>query len=340
MSLINAQYKEVLIIQTAHIGDVILALPVAQSLAKDYPGVKIHFLVRKGNEILLENHPSIQTVWTLDRSSKVSSVLSLIHELRTFRFDAVINLQRFFTSGLITALIKGKEKIGFHKNPFSFLYKRKIRHRIEPRTFQKGMYHEVDRNLKCIKHASKISERIPKLFPGASSFQKIKLINGESSYYVIAPSSVWFTKALPIHHWIDLCNKLIQNADIYIIGAPSDQKLADQIITQSSIHPKNKIKSLCGQFSLMDSAALIKGAKRLYCNDSAPLHMATAMNTPVSVFFCSTITEFGFGPLSDDSQVLEVKDLDCRPCGIHGKKVCPKGHFKCADEMPMDLVNL
>ena len=69
-----------------------------------------------------------------------------------------------------------------------------------------------------------------------------------------------------------------------------------------------------------------------FTNDSAPLHFASAVNAPVTAIFCSTIPEFGFGPLSDVAHTIETEEkLLCRPCGLHGKKACPQGHFKCAD---------
>jgi heptosyltransferase-2 len=72
-----------------------------------------------------------------------------------------------------------------------------------------------------------------------------------------------------------------------------------------------------------------------YVNDSAPLHLASALNAPVTAFFCSTIPEFGFYPLSDKSEVIEVKNLECRPCGLHGYRSCPKSHFKCGNEIKL-----
>ena len=69
-----------------------------------------------------------------------------------------------------------------------------------------------------------------------------------------------------------------------------------------------------------------------YTNDSAPMHFASAVNAPVSAIYCSTVPSFGFGPLSDQHFVFETdKDLDCRPCGLHGKKQCPEGHFNCSE---------
>jgi heptosyltransferase-2 len=68
-----------------------------------------------------------------------------------------------------------------------------------------------------------------------------------------------------------------------------------------------------------------------YVNDSAPMHFASAVNAPVTAIYCSTIPAFGYGPLSDNSNIVETHEqLSCRPCGLHGYKACPQGHFKCA----------
>jgi heptosyltransferase-2 len=89
--------------------------------------------------------------------------------------------------------------------------------------------------------------------------------------------------------------------------------------------------NLCGQLSFLQSAALMKDALMNYVNDSAPMHFASAVNAPVTAIYCSTLPAFGFGPLSDNSRVVEIREnLYCRPCGLHGKKACPEGHFRCA----------
>jgi heptosyltransferase-2 len=83
----------------------------------------------------------------------------------------------------------------------------------------------------------------------------------------------------------------------------------------------------------------MKGAKMNYVNDSAPLHIASAMNAPVTAIFCSTVPEFGFGPLSDRSRVVEIQeDLYCRPCSVHGLNECPEQHFKCALRIPVSAL--
>jgi heptosyltransferase-2 len=98
---------------------------------------------------------------------------------------------------------------------------------------------------------------------------------------------------------------------------------------------------LAGQLSLLQSAALMSKAKRNFVNDSGPLHLCSAMDAPVTAVFCSTIPSFGFGPLSKDSKVVQTAlGLACRPCGLHGRKECPEGHFKCGTSInTVDLLN-
>ena len=155
--------------------------------------------------------------------------------------------------------------------------------------------------------------------PATEEFQK-------QAYYCLAPASVWFTKQAPEAVWVQLMKQLNETgASIYLIGGPDDKNLLDKIIETSKV----KAINLAGKLSIMQSAALMKGATRAFVNDSGPLHIASAMNTPVTAFFCSTVSDFGFGPLSDDAKILEIKDLACRPCGLHGHQECPQGHFKC-----------
>jgi heptosyltransferase-2 len=114
------------------------------------------------------------------------------------------------------------------------------------------------------------------------------------------------------------------------LGAPGDNELCEKI--KADVKHKN-IVILAGKLNLLQSCALMQKATMNYVNDSAPLHLASSVNAAVTAFFCSTVPAFGFGPLSTNSHIKEVKDLDCRPCGLHGHKKCPKGHFKCGNDM-------
>ena len=127
-----------------------------------------------------------------------------------------------------------------------------------------------------------------------------------------------------------------QGRSLYLLGGPNDKQLCDEIILKSKV---NSVLNLAGKLSFMQSAALMKDAKMNFVNDSGPLHFASAMNAPVVAFFCSTVPDFGFGPLSEQTQILQVEKLDCRPCGLHGHKSCPKKHFKCGNDLDLSKID-
>lgn len=316
--------NRILIIQTAFLGDVILATPLVSELKRLFPSVEISFLVKKGNESLISGHPEINHVYVFDKSKgKYKNMLSLIKDFRKEKFDLVINLHRFGSSGIITALSGGSKKFGFRKNPFSFTYSNKFEHSIG------NSIHEVSRNLSLIKEFGAQDLVRPSLYPSPHDEEFVQQYKSES-YITAAPASVWFTKQLEKDKWIELLKK--QNNAIYLLGAPSDYELCEEIRSNLNSNAHN----LAGKLSLLQSAALMKDAEMNYVNDSGPMHIASAMNAPVTAFFCSTVPEFGFGPLSDDSKVVQVENLDCRPCGLHGHKSCPKGNFRCSHDINLD----
>lgn len=315
--------NRILIIQTAFLGDVILATPVVSELHRIFPNSEIDVLVKKGTESLLANNPKIHTVFTFDKSAgKFKGIRSLIRQFRKNNYDLTINLHRFGSSGLIAGLSGAKMRYGFKKNPFSFLYTKKFDHKIGDGT------HEVSRNLSLISEFGAEHVLRPELFPSQEDLNRVKPFQQES-YLCIAPASVWFTKQLPEEKWIELLNKNL-DVKIYALGGPNDSELIERIL-QRSTHKNTE--NLSGKLGLLQSAALMQRAQRNYVNDSGPLHLASSMNAPVTAYFCSTVPDFGFGPLSDDSEIKEVENLDCRPCGLHGHKECPQGHFKCGKEI-------
>jgi len=314
----------ILVIQTAFLGDVILASPVWENLRAAFPQAQIDVVVKKGNESLLSGHPFLHRVFVFDKQDKFKNLLVLGKTLRAQQYDLVVNLQRFASSGILTLLAKGKESRGFQKNPLSLFFSKRYPHEMKPD------WHEVDRNLCLISDLVPTPIRRPRLFPSKEDLNSIQIYQ-ELSYYCLAPTSVWFTKQAPQEIWLELIDKLSQTKNkIFLLGASSDRTYLDEIVKNTR---SAQVVNLAGQLSLLQSAALMAGAKHNYVNDSGPLHLASATNAPVSAFFCSTVPEFGFGPLSDHSDVIEVKNLDCKPCGLHGHRSCPKGHFKCGKDL-------
>jgi heptosyltransferase-2 len=162
------------------------------------------------------------------------------------------------------------------------------------------------------------------LYPTEQDLAKAGAYKGQP-YITVAPVSVWFTKQYPAGKWISFIRQLPSAYKVYLLGAPSDGELCEHISRETGA------ASLAGQLSFLQSAALMKDAAMNYVNDSAPMHFASSVNAPVTAVYCSTIPGFGFGPLSDRRFIVEIQEpLDCRPCGLHGYKACPLGHFKCA----------
>lgn len=320
--------KKILVIQTAFIGDVILTTPIFSELKRIFPECTIDILVRKGNESLLDNNPFVSTVFILDKKkSKISEFSRLIHLFRKSKYDEIINLHRYLSSGILTVLGGSKITTGFQSNPLGFLFTNKIIHSL------KEGKHEVERNLNCILRYGASNFVRPALYPSEKDFHKVNPYKTEV-YFCLAPASVWVTKMLPMDKWIELIDLLKTKGKIYLLGGPGDFDLCELLKQRANVQ---NVENLAGKLSFLESAALMKHAYRNYVNDSGPLHICSAVNAKVSVFFCSTVTNFGFGPLSEDSKVLEVKNLGCRPCGIHGYKKCPKGDFKCGNEIILEV---
>ncbi|MBS1647076.1 MAG: glycosyltransferase family 9 protein [Bacteroidetes bacterium] len=321
----NPHFKKILVIQTAFIGDAILATAVLESIHKKFPEAELHILVRNGNESLFEQHPYLKKVWVWNKKQKkVKNLFGLIVQIRKQKFDWLINLHRFASSGLITVFSKARITCGFNKNPFSFLFSYQVSHIIG-----NGM-HETERNHLLLKKYIETEVSKPKLYPSSVSFQKIQAYVA-SPFVCMAPASVWFTKQLPKQKWIELCDKTDVKNTIYLLGAKGDETLCKEI-KASTTH--KQIEVLCGTLSLLDSCALMQQAQMNYVNDSAPLHLASSVDAPVTAFFCSTIKEFGFYPLSTHSKIVEaIPAPSCRPCGLHGYKQCPKKHFDCGNHI-------
>jgi lipopolysaccharide heptosyltransferase II len=315
--------KQILLIQTAFTGDVVLATPLIEKLHHYYPDAAIDFLVKKGNESLLQGHPFLREVMIFNKKEKKGKeIFRLLRAIRKKKYDVVVNMHRFGSSGLLAGFSRGKERIGFDKNPFSFRYTKKITHEIG------NGKHETRRNLELIEHLTDMHTQMPKLYPSETDEKLVSFHKSKSPYICIAPTSVWFTKQWPVEKWVELLKRVPSAYQIYLLGAPGDRAVCDDILRRAA---RENTANLCGQLSFLQSASLMRDAKMNFVNDSAPLHFASAMNAPVTAIFCSTVPKFGFGPLSDDSMVAEIDiDLYCRPCGIHGYQQCPELHFRCA----------
>ena len=331
----------ILVIQTAFIGDVVLATALLQNLHAAYPAATIDILVRQGADELFTDHPYINKVHVWNKKkNKYQHLFQIIQTIRRIKYDVVINVQRYLATGIITVLSGAKKTIGFHKNPLSFLFSETVKHqfgaaadaaeRAAAQNSNSASLHETSRNHALLASLTTAPVAKPALYPSAANFAAVQKWQG-APYICMSPGSVWETKKMPAQNWIDLINAVPTNYTIYLMGAPNETALCAEILSGSS---REGVINIAGQLNLLEAAALIKGARLNYVNDSAPMHLASATGAPVAAIYCSTIPAFGYGPLSSVQFIVEtLEHLPCKPCGLHGKKACPLGHFNCGHKI-------
>lgn len=323
MPIASSSSPATLLIQTAFIGDVILMTALLEYLHQAEPATPVDVLVRRGNEGLLAGHPHVRRVWVWDKKHrKYAALWELLGQIRTAKYGRVVTLQRFASTGFLTAFSGAPERIGFAKNPLSRFFTRRVPHVIGNGT------HEVERNLRLLTDAVPTPLVAPRLYPTAADEAAVVPYTTDGPYICLAPTSVWFTKQYPEEKWLELLTGLSAGLRVYLLGGPPDVGACERLAAASG---RENVVSIAGKIGLLAAAALMRGAVMNYVNDSAPMHLCSAVGAPVTAIFCSTVPAFGFGPLAPVSFVVETKEpLACKPCGLHGHAACPLGHFRCA----------
>jgi heptosyltransferase-2 len=195
--------------------------------------------------------------------------------------------------------------------------------------------HEVDRNLQLLRPLgiTPDGKESPHLFPSSEDrlvvdrFLALNKISDSQQLIGIAPGTVWNTKRWHIEGFIKLSQRLAADGfHIVLIGGPEDAARCRDIC--SNVGARG-VTSSAGFFTLLQSAEMIRRCRLLVSNDSAPMHLAVGMQTPVVAIFGATIPEFGFAPYGRYDVVIETNGLPCRPCSIHGGDRCPITTFDC-----------
>jgi len=319
--LLHRKLNRILIIQTAFLGDVILATPLVRALKQTLPGARLEVLLIPETRTILRHNPYISDILTFDKRklrNKFFSLFRLILEIQKRQYDLAISVQSSLTSSLIMVLGGIPMRLGFSRQKFlthavphpSGLHKiQKVLRLMEPLTDQKfDMQTELHWTAAEADRADQIITPLRE--------RRTPIVG-------IAPGSIWYTKRWLKEYYAELVNLLEhEHIQSVLIGGAEDHRLCEFIRAGS-----NAI-NLAGALSVLESAALIERLDLMVTNDSAPLHIANAVKTDVIAIFGPTVTDFGFYPFRKNDLVIEV-ELDCRPCSSHGGKKCPLKHHHC-----------
>jgi heptosyltransferase II len=321
-----------LVVQTSFIGDTILTTPLLTQLANRGP---VDVVTTPASSSLLANHPAVRAVIAYDKRGADAGLLGFLRlasRLRRAKYDAAFLAQGSLRSALLALVARVPSRIGFASSAGSRLYTTKVPYRDD--------LHHAARLLQLSRPNGREpseEETGPSLAPGDAERTAVdallrasELAPGER-LIALAPGSVWATKRWP--YYTELAQKLADVGRIVIVGGPSDTTLATEILSAVP-----DAIDATGALSLLDSAELIRRCGVIVTNDSAPLHLASAMKTPTVAIFGPTVPDFGFGPLAPSRVVVGHESLACRPCDRHGPRRCPLKHFRCMRELTPELV--
>jgi heptosyltransferase-2 len=335
----NRKPVKILIIQTAFLGDVVLALPLVQALKKIDNNCLIDFLCIPQTSGVLENNPFIRKAIVYDKKgkNKLDKFIDVVRKIKAGSYDVVFCLQRHFRSSLIAYLSKAKLRIGFNNSSASVLMTRKI-------PYQKSM-HEIQRNLTLLEALPALREdeydfdTVPKLFPDEKDNYIVTQLLGsgfKDNYISIAPCSKWFTKQITQSKAEQIIKTLFEKKlRVVLIGGYEDFNYCKQLEKSGN---NDKLLNLCGRLTPLQSYLVISRSKVLITTDSAAQHLGAASETPVVLIYGSTNPSFGFYPLTSRHIIVENNTLDCRPCTNHGKQKCPLKHFKCIEDLDVNMI--
>jgi heptosyltransferase-2 len=322
-----------LVIQTSFLGDVVLATPLIANLAGRGP---VDVLATPLGASLLQNNPHVRRLIIYDKRRRdrgPSGILRIANSVRNPDRDATAYLaQGSVRSGFLARIAGYKHRVGFDTSAGRLFYTRRV-------PFQREQHH-AERLLRLALGPDAAIPRgmlRPRLYPSDADRAAVDQLldatpNAERRLIALAPGSVWATKRWP--YYSELAAALRSTHRSVIVGSRDDTPLAAEIVRATG----GDAIDVTGRLTLLGSAELIGRCRAIVTNDSAPLHLASAMNTPTIAIFGPTVPAFGFGPLAAASVIAEHQSLDCRPCHPHGPMVCPLGHWRCMRDLSLETV--
>ncbi|MBI1342166.1 MAG: glycosyl transferase [Terrimonas sp.] len=316
-----------LIIRFSSIGDIVLTTPVIRCLKKQVEGAAIHFLTKEVFLPVVAANPYIDKIHVLAHSWEL-----MIHELQLEEFDYVIDLHH----NLRTLRVKnalGVPHFSFHKlNTRKFIYTN-LKWNLMPDI------HIVDRYLATVASFSVQNDGmgLDYFIPENEQVQQIDIPAAHHAGYIgVVIGAAHATKKMPVEKLKDLCSRI--SHPLVLLGGKEDRANGDLIAATDAV----KIYNACGKFSLNESADLVKRAKLIITHDTGLMHIAAAFGKPVIAIWGNTVPAFGMYPYYGNRQVwnrrFEINNLWCRPCSKIGYKKCPKGHFRCMNQISTDEI--
>lgn len=331
----------ILVIQTAFIGDVVLTTPFLEALRQKWPDAAIDVVATPQGCEILKGLAGV-TCHALDKrqDSVLGGVKKILVALgRHTEFDFIFVVHRSLRSLALAKKVKARRKLAF-RSFWSMFFKFET---IAYPPYDEKV-HYADKPLALLRLLGPVQATPdPKLAVDAADVASVreKLGGFAGGYVVLSPFSVWGTKMWFADRFartgIEIFKRL--GLPVVLVGSKTPlETVTAQTIVAKVTDGGGQALSLVGQTSLGELKALIRGARLVLANDSAPVHIAAAFQVPTVAIFGPTARKWGFFPLSKEAVVVERTDVACRPCHIHGPQKCPLKHFRCMSEIQVEDV--
>lgn len=310
-----------LIIRFSSIGDIVLTTPVIRCLKKQVAESEVHFLTKPVFSSILLSNPNVDKMLLL--KEKFSET---IDEIKEERYDYIIDLHNNIRTKRI------KSQIGILSFSFPKLNLEKwllVNFKINKMPNK----HIVDRYLETVKlfEIENDGFGLDYFIPKKDEINIDTLPEYIKEGYVgIVIGAKHFTKKMPNEKIAEIISGI--KYPVIVMGGKEDSIEADKIM---SICTNNKVYNSCGKYNLNQSASLVKRAKVIVSHDTGLMHIAAAFQKPIISVWGNTVPEFGMYPYvkKELSDIVELKNIKCRPCTKIGFKQCPKKHFRCMNEI-------
>jgi len=314
-----------LFIRFSSIGDIVLTTPAVRCLKKQLPDAEIHYLVKNTFKIIPESNPYIDKVHVFD-----NDLSAVIEDLKKEYITYVIDLQKNLRSYRI------KQKLPFVAFSFNKLNIEKWLLTNFKINRLPGI-HIVDRYLQTLDLFDiwNDGEGLDYFIPKNQEVDTASLPPAfQQNYIGLVVGAAHATKRLPIEKIKGLVEMI--RKPVVLLGGPSDVDLAEEIARINPLITYNA----CGKYSLHQSASLVKQAKLIISHDTGLMHIASAFKKDILSVWGNTVPGFGMYPYfpGKSSEIFEVQGLSCRPCSKIGFKKCPKGHFKCMNDISLEAI--
>jgi heptosyltransferase III len=343
--------RRVLVTKLRHHGDVLLASPVFTVLRHSLPGAEIDALVYRETACMLEGHPAIAHLHTIDREWKRSGMWrqaraegGLLRVLSGRRFDLIVHLTEHPRGAWLARLLRPRYAVARELPAAHWLWRTSFTHyyrlpRARPR-------HTVECNLDALRRLGLQpgdGDRALVLVPGEGDRARAKALVTEHRleprrFIVLHPGSRWLFKTWTPERYAALIERIASDGwRLVVTGAPDprERELVAATLSSLSTRARSALADLSGQLTLRELAALTGEARAFVGVDSAPMHIAAAMQVPVVALFGPS-GEIEWGPWRVAHRIVASSEHPCRPCGIDG---CGGGKLsECLSTLPAERV--